>query len=516
MYQKHIIIILLLLYPLCGYSQSFTPAKDKNTFCDEIGVPVSDVICTDTFTFCNNGTIKKIGACDLAIQGPQGPPGEQGPQGIQGETGPQGIQGEQGPPGDPADLPDITCNDTICDKPALVADFEIFSNNSCIEDIFFNGGTPTITDIPNNTTFTNNDLCKQGNGWDVDGNTVETIPAGANGCVEFTFTDGNWRVVSLSTVGTNAAHPWLNQYTILYRTNFFIVYDNAALGAVQTSGNNDQVNTGDKIRMCREGCEMNTYINGELFHTIDIPTTVVTTTTPLVEFLEGLCNMGGRNCDCPPGPAGPKGDTGDTGPQGIQGPKGDTGDTGPQGPRGFTGPQGPKGDTGDTGPQGPKGDTGDTGPQGPNGDKGDTGPQGVAGINCWDTDMDGVNDASEDTNGDGIFDTEDCAGAGGGTDCSGWNIAGNDNGGTETIACGGDVTFDGINGITASYQAASNTLVIDGQNICDFCNTCPTSSISNPIDINTALNTLSTGDCYFTKIVDCTTGNAAIIKAYVQ
>ncbi len=48
---------------------------------------------------------------------------------------------------------------------------------------------------------------------------------------------------------------------------------------------------------------------------------------------------------------------------------------------------------------------GTIGPQGP------TGPQGPAGFNCWDANLNGLNDPSEDTNGDGIFNTLDCAAA---------------------------------------------------------------------------------------------------------
>ncbi len=42
--------------------------------------------------------------------------------------------------------------------------------------------------------------------------------------------------------------------------------------------------------------------------------------------------------------------------------------------------------------------------------QGDDGTPGEDGIHCWDTDEDGHNDPSEDTNGDRLFDSEDCQG----------------------------------------------------------------------------------------------------------
>lgn len=48
---------------------------------------------------------------------------------------------------------------------------------------------------------------------------------------------------------------------------------------------------------------------------------------------------------------------------------------------------------------------------GPAGPQGPTGPQGPAGFNCWDANLNGINDPSEDTNGDGMFNTLDCAAA---------------------------------------------------------------------------------------------------------
>lgn len=53
---------------------------------------------------------------------------------------------------------------------------------------------------------------------------------------------------------------------------------------------------------------------------------------------------------------------------------------------------------------------GATGNEGPAGDDGLDGTDGDDGYHCWDTDMDRVNDAGEDTNGDTFFTTEDCQG----------------------------------------------------------------------------------------------------------
>jgi hypothetical protein len=62
--------------------------------------------------------------------------------------------------------------------------------------------------------------------------------------------------------------------------------------------------------------------------------------------------------------------------------------------------------------KGLKGDTGETGAAGTDGTNGQDG------LNCWDVNGDGVKDESEDINGDGQWNTEDCqgpAGTGGGT-----------------------------------------------------------------------------------------------------
>ena len=71
------------------------------------------------------------------------------------------------------------------------------------------------------------------------------------------------------------------------------------------------------------------------------------------------------------------------------------------------GPQGPVGQQGPAGPQGPQG------PAGLNGDNGTVGPQGQQGLqgtSCWDTNSNNIADASEDINGDGFFNANDCLG----------------------------------------------------------------------------------------------------------
>jgi len=78
-----------------------------------------------------------------------------------------------------------------------------------------------------------------------------------------------------------------------------------------------------------------------------------------------------------------------------------SGQPGPQGE------QGPQGERGEPGPQGAPGEDGQSG-QGAPGAPGERGPAGAAGINCWDLNANGVNDAAEDANGDGVFDARDC------------------------------------------------------------------------------------------------------------
>ena len=117
---------------------------------------------------------------------------------------------------------------------------------------------------------------------------------------------------------------------------------------------------------------------------------------------KGLSGIGGG----PQGPVGPKGIEGEIGMQGMQGPKGPPGVPGPQGdmgaPGGTEGPQGPPG------PAGPA--SGLAGGFDPNGIQG---PRGPSGIDCWDTNSNRINDASEDLNNDGLFTFRDCVGGSG-------------------------------------------------------------------------------------------------------
>jgi hypothetical protein len=79
---------------------------------------------------------------------------------------------------------------------------------------------------------------------------------------------------------------------------------------------------------------------------------------------------------------------------------------------------GPTGLTGATGPAGANGVTGPTGPAGVNG------TNGINGIHCWDANGDGINDASEDANNDGFWNSWDCAGGGTGGSTGGTGPAG--------------------------------------------------------------------------------------------
>ncbi|MFL5752333.1 MAG: hypothetical protein ACJ76F_02925 [Bacteroidia bacterium] len=64
------------------------------------------------------------------------------------------------------------------------------------------------------------------------------------------------------------------------------------------------------------------------------------------------------------------------------------------------------------------------GAAGANGVAGAPGASGTNGVSCWDTNGNGVNDASEDINGDGFFNTLDCGGTGtNGINC--WDANGN-------------------------------------------------------------------------------------------
>jgi len=65
------------------------------------------------------------------------------------------------------------------------------------------------------------------------------------------------------------------------------------------------------------------------------------------------------------------------------------------------------------GPVGPQGEAGLDGVDGTNGTDATNGTDGTDGANCWDTNNDGVQDAEEDINGDGVWDTLDCNGTDG-------------------------------------------------------------------------------------------------------
>ncbi|AWX45163.1 hypothetical protein HME9304_02173 [Flagellimonas maritima] len=72
--------------------------------------------------------------------------------------------------------------------------------------------------------------------------------------------------------------------------------------------------------------------------------------------------------------------------------------------------------------------TTEDGLDGVKGDPGNIGETGTAGINCWDTNSDGVNDDTEDTNQDGEYNALDCVGNGGQSGADGancWDTNGN-------------------------------------------------------------------------------------------
>ena len=96
---------------------------------------------------------------------------------------------------------------------------------------------------------------------------------------------------------------------------------------------------------------------------------------------------------------------------GTPGATGPAGPTGPQGEDGFdgedaqAGPQGPQGETGPQGNSGPAGSTGNDGSDGADGNDGSDG------LNCWDFNGNGIANASEDQNSDGLFNALDCVSA---------------------------------------------------------------------------------------------------------
>jgi len=87
-----------------------------------------------------------------------------------------------------------------------------------------------------------------------------------------------------------------------------------------------------------------------------------------------------------------------------------------------------------------------TGSVGATGPAGSNGTNGINGVNCWDTNGNGVNDPSEDTNADGLFDALDCTGAvgtAGATGAAGINGTNGTNG-TNGISCW-DTNGNGVN-----------------------------------------------------------------------
>lgn len=111
------------------------------------------------------------------------------------------------------------------------------------------------------------------------------------------------------------------------------------------------------------------------------------------------------------------------GNEGLQGPPGPPGEPGPISPAGqpgqpcwdldgenFCDPEEDRNEDGVCDILDCQGEAGSPGPAGQNGEVGPPGDDGQAGVNCWDDDGDGVNDPSEDANGDGVFNVADCQG----------------------------------------------------------------------------------------------------------
>jgi hypothetical protein len=120
---------------------------------------------------------------------------------------------------------------------------------------------------------------------------------------------------------------------------------------------------------------------------------------------------------------------------------GTDGTTGPQGPAGPQGSSGPQGQSGPQGPAGPQGEQGATGPQGPAGEDGQDGVDGqagLAGISCWDLNMNGIGDPDEDINLDGSYNAFDCQNLPGPAGVSCWDLNMNGQGDP-----GEDINLDG-------------------------------------------------------------------------
>lgn len=203
----------------------------------------------------------------------------------------------------------------------------------------------------------------------------------------------------------------------------------------------------------------------------------------------------------PAGGSGPQGPTGDTGPQGPQGPQGPaginggiTGDPGPEGPKGFPGtadgnpgvdgafgPQGNQGPTGLAGPDGPKGiastvvgpqgdpgpSSSNVGPKGPDGPRGEgggpKGPDGPSGTSCFDTNGNGVGDPAEDTNGDGVYNANDCQGPQGPSGATG---AQGPSGPQGPIGDRG-ITYYSLTSVVPSNPSTGKMYLDDGSNTSD-------------------------------------------------
>ena len=133
------------------------------------------------------------------------------------------------------------------------------------------------------------------------------------------------------------------------------------------------------------------------------------------------------------------------------------GATGANGATGPTGPTGSAGSNGAAGATGPTGTTGVTGATGATGPTGATGIAGTNGLNCWDTNGNGINDPSEDINGDTFFDALDCVGDTGAVGAMGPTGAAGATGATGATGSTGATGATGPVGcVTADYIMKSN------------------------------------------------------------
>lgn len=127
--------------------------------------------------------------------------------------------------------------------------------------------------------------------------------------------------------------------------------------------------------------------------------------------------QGAQGAPGPAGPAGPQGEQGPPGadgadgaqgPQGSQGLPGADGAPGANGQNGAPGANGQNGAPGANGQNGAPGADGQDGAPGADGQDGAPGADGDPGVNCWDLNGNGIGDPDEDTNGDGVVDSNDC------------------------------------------------------------------------------------------------------------